>query len=409
MKPLFSLLLALFCGSALVAAKASPAASADQDEAVRGSNAFAVDLYGRLSSQPGNLFFSPESISTAFAMTYAGAHGQTATEMARVFHFTLPPERLHPAIGTLLAGMNAPHPGYALRVADALWAEKDENFLPAYLKLVQTNYGAGFHPVEFKSAPDSVRVTINQWVEKQTNNKIQNLLGPGTVTPLSRLILTNAIYFKAAWADQFSKSATENKDFHLSASKTIQAPTMYNSGGYYYLKGPSFQALLMPYEKDEISMLILLPNSVDGLPALERSLSASNLDKWTAALSYEHEVIVHLPRFKITQQFELSSTLKDLGMKTAFDGNSADFSGMTGDKSLVISAAIHKAYIDLDENGTEAAAATAVIMEMATAMQSRTPPPPPIIFTADHPFLFLIRDNASGAILFMGRITDPTE
>jgi serpin B len=409
MKPLLSLLLALFCGPAVVAAQATPAANADQAEAVKGSNAFAVDLYDRLSAQPGNLFFSPESISTAFAMTYAGAHGQTATEMASVFHFTLPPERLHPAVGALLAGMNAPHQGYALSVADALWAENDENFLPAYLKLVQTNYGAGFHPVDFKSAPDSVRATINQWVEKQTNDKIQNLLGPGSVTPLTRLVLTNAIYFKAAWADQFSKNATEDADFHLPPAKTIQAPTMHNRGGYYYLKGPSFQALLMPYEKDEISMLILLPDNVDGLPALERSLTAANLEQWTQALGYAHEVIVSLPRFQITQQFELSSTLEGLGMKTAFDPNSADFSGMTGDKSLVISAAIHKAYIDVDENGTEAAAATAVVMEMATAMPPQYAPPPPIIFTADHPFLFLIRDNASGAILFMGRVTDPTK
>ncbi len=409
MKSLLSLLLALLCGSVVVAAQAQPAANSDQAAAVKGSNAFAVDLYGQLSAQPGNLFFSPESISTAFAMTYAGARGQTAAEMARVFHFTLPPERLHPAIGVLLAGMNAPHQGYALSVADALWAEKDENFLPTYLKLVQTNYGAGFHPVDFKTAPENVRATINQWVEKQTNDKIQNLLGPGTVTPLARLILTNAIYFKAAWADQFSKSATEDKDFHLSASKTVHAPTMYNSGGYSYLRGPSFQALSMPYEKGEISMLILLPDNVDGLPALERSLSVGNLSRWMASLSYQHEVIVYLPKFKITQQFELSSTLKGLGMKTAFDSNSADFSGMTGDKSLVISAAIHKAYIDLDENGTEAAAATAVVMEMATAMPQRTPPPPPIYFTADHPFLFLIEDNTSGAILFMGRVTDPTK
>jgi serpin B len=409
MKLLLSLFLSLFAGRSILAAEPPAAPSTDQATAVKGSNAFAIDLYGRLSANPGNLFFSPESISTAFAMTYAGAHGQTATEMARVFHFTLPPDRLHPAIGALLAGMNAPHQGYALSVADALWAEKDENFLPAYLKLVQTNYGAGFHPVDFKTAPDSVRATINQWVEKQTNDKIQNLLGPGTVTPLSRLILTNAIYFKAAWADQFSKNATEDKDFHLSASKTIQVPTMYNSGGYEYLKGPSFQALLLPYEKGEISMLILLPDNVDGLSALERSLTSSNLAQWMRSLSYQHEVIVSLPRFNITQQFELSSTLKSLGMKTAFDPNSADFSGMTGDKSLVISAAVHKAYIDVDENGTEAAAATAVVMAMATAMPPRVPPPPPIYFTADHPFLFLIEDNASGAILFMGRVTEPTK
>lgn len=412
MKPLLSLLLA-FCAAqtALAAAPAQTpvtAPAADQAEAVKGSNAFAIDLYGKLSAQPGNLFFSPESISTAFAMTYAGARGQTATEMASVFHFTLPPDRLHPAIGALLAAMNAPHQGYALSVANALWAEKDENFLLDYLKLVQTNYGAGFHPIDFKTAPETARATINQWVEQQTNNKIQNLLGPGTVNPLTRLILTNAIYFKAAWADQFSENFTENKDFHLAAGKTVQAPTMYKGGSYYYLKGPSFQALLMPYEKDEISMLVLLPDAVDGLPALERSLSADNLAKWTSSLSYEDRVIVSLPRFKITQQFELSSTLESMGLKTAF-ASSADFSGMTGDKSLDISAAIHKAYIDVDENGTEAAAATAVVMEMATAMQSRTPPPPPIIFTADHPFLFLIQDNASGAILFMGRVTDPRQ
>ncbi len=409
MKLLHSLLLVLFCGPAVIAAQTVLAASADQAEAVKGSNAFAVDLYGQLSTQPGNLFFSPESISTAFGMAYAGAHGQTATEMARVFHFTLPPERLHPAFGALLAGMNAPHQGYALSVADALWAQQDEKFLPAYLNLVEANYGAGFRAVDFKTAPDSVRATINQWVEKQTNDKIQNLLGPGTVTPLTRLILTNAIYFKAAWADQFSKNATENADFHPSAGKTIQAPMMHNSGGYEYFKGPAFQALLLPYEKDEISMLILLPDNVDGLPALERSLSAGNLEKWVASLSYAHEVIVSLPRFKITQQFELGPTLEDLGMKTAFDPDAADFSAMTGDRSLVISAAIHKAYIDLDENGTEAAAATAVVIGMATAMPPRYPPLPPIVFTADHPFLFLIRDNISGGILFMGRVVNPTK
>jgi serpin B len=341
-------------------------------------------------------------------MTYAGAQGQTATEMASVFHFTLPQERLHPAMGALLAGMNAPHQGYALSVADALWAEKDAKFLPAYLKLVQTNYGAGFHPVDFKSNPDSARATINKWVEKQTNDKIQNLLGPGVVTPLTRLILTNAIYFKAAWLDQFNKKATQNADFHLSAGKSVQAPMMHNSGGYLYFKGPSFQALWMPYEKNEVSMLILLPDDVDGLSALERSLTAANLDKWNKSLGYAGEVIVSLPRFNITQQFELSSTLAKLGMKAAFDAGTADFSGITGDKSLAISAAIHKAYIDVDENGTEAAAATAVVMG-ATAIPPVRNPPPPIIFTADHPFLFLIQENASGAILFMGRVTDPTQ
>jgi serpin B len=408
MKSLACAILGVLAVSAVLSAQ-PPSTGSDQATLVQGNNAFAIDLYGQLRQQDGNLFFSPASISTAFAMAYAGAHGQTATEMAAALHFKLPPDRLHPAMGALLAGMNAPHQGYALSVADALWAQQDEKFLPAYLNLVQANYGAGFRAVDFKTAPDSVRATINQWVEKQTNDKIQNLLGPGTVTPLTRLILTNAIYFKAAWADQFNKDATENKDFHLSASKTIQASTMRNSGSYYYFKGPSFQALLMPYEKDEVSMLILLPDAIDGLPALERSLTAGNLEKWTALLSYAHEVIVSLPRFKITQQFELSSTLEELGVKSAFDASTADFSAITGDKSLSISAAIHKAYIDLDENGTEAAAATAVVMQMAMAARPSSPPPPPIVFTADHPFLFLIRDNQSGGILFMGRVTDPTK
>ena len=416
MKALLCALL-LFPGGAILAAQpvtvkmpepTAPVQAPDQAEVVKGSNAFAVDLYAQLRSQSGNLFFSPESISTAFAMAYAGARGQTAAEMAQ----RLP---LHAAAGAPASGDRriagwhecAP-PGYALSVADALWAEQDEHFLPAYLKLVETNYGAGFHPVDFKTDPEGVRATINRWVEKQTNDKIQNLLSAGSVTPLTRLILTNAIYFKAAWADQFSKSATENEDFHLSAGKTIQAPMMHNSGSYYYFKGPAFKALLLPYEKDEVSMLVLLPDNVDGLPALERSLTAANLEKWSAALGYADEVVVSLPHFKIAQQFELSSALEDLGMKTAFDADSADFSAMTGDKSLSISAAIHKAYIDLDENGTEAAAATAVVMEMATAARPLYPPPPPILFTADHPFLFLIRDNASGAILFMGRVTNPT-
>lgn len=407
MKPFSSLFLALVACHAALAASPESAHAADQAEAVSSSNAFAVDLYKQLSAQPGNLFFSPESISTDFAMAYAGASGQTAAEMARVLHFTLPPQRLHPAMGALLAAMNAPHQGYSLNVADALWAEQDERFQPAYLNLVQANYGARFHPVDFKTAPDAARAAINAWVAEQTSDKIQNLLAPGTVNPFTRLVLANAIYFKAAWLDQFDTQDTQKQDFHLTAGKTIQVPMMTTSLTSSYFKGPSFQALSLRYRKNEISMLILLPDSVDGLPALERTLTAANLDKWIASLAYTEDVIVSLPRFKITQQFELSSTLKDLGMRSAFDAGSADFSAITADNSLSISAAIHKAFIDVDENGTEAAAATAVVM-IATAAPHEGPPPTPIRFTANHPFLFLIRENASGAILFMGRVTDPT-
>jgi serpin B len=263
----------LFFQAAVVFAQAPLSSASDQAEAVSGSNAFAVDLYAQLRSQPGNLFFSPESISTAFAMAYAGARGQTAAEMQHVFHFTLPPERLHPTMGALLTAMNAQHKDYELRVADALWAQQDANFLPSYLNLVQTDYGAGFHRVNFKASPDAVRATINQWVEKQTNDKIQNLIGTGVLTPATRLVLTNAIYFKGNWQDQFDKSDTENEEFHLSTTQSVKTPLMHRTGSYPYYDGGTFQALELPYADNELSMVVLLPKDIEGLPRANGSRS----------------------------------------------------------------------------------------------------------------------------------------
>ncbi len=245
MKSLLCALLAVFSCSATLAAPPSSNA-ADQTEAVSGSNAFAVDLYAQLRSQPGNLFFSPESISTAFGMAYAGARGQTATEMQHVFHFTLPPDKLHPAMGALLNQMNAAHKGYELRVADALWAQQDADFLPDYLKLVQSDYGAGFRRVDFKSSPDAVRGAINAWVEKQTNDKIKDLLGPGVLNATTRLVLTNAIYFKGDWQDPFEEDATQKEEFHLSSSQWAMAPLMHRTGGYSYYDGGTFQGSSCP-------------------------------------------------------------------------------------------------------------------------------------------------------------------
>jgi serpin B len=411
MKSLLRALLIVFCSCAPLAAQPKPATAAtkdsDQAEAVKGSNAFTVDLYAQLRAQPGNLFYSPESISAAFAMAYAGARGQTATEMQKVLHFTLPAERLHPAMGALLTQMNGQHNGYELHVADALWAEQDASFLPAYLTLVQTDYGAGFRPVDFKSSPEAVRATINQWIEQQTNNKIQNLLGPGTVTSATRLLLTNAIYFKGAWRDQFDKNYTEDEEFHLSAKQSIKTPMMNRNGGYRYYDGGTFQELEMPYKGEELAMIILLPKEIGGLPALEKSFTSSAVSTWLNKLAPVSKVILSLPRFTMTQQFELSGTLSKMGMPQAFSG-SADFSGMTGKPNFMISAAIHKAFIDVNEQGTEAAAATAITM-VATAIRRPDNEPPPIIFDADHPFLFLLRDTSSGSILFLGRVTDPTK
>ena len=396
----------------VAAAQSTPGQTADppsstQLEAVKGSNAFAIDLYRQLHSQPGNLFFSPESISTAFAMAYAGARGQTASEMQHVFHFDLPPAQLHPAMGALLASMNAPHKGYQLRVADALWAQQDASFLPAYLKLVQSDYGAGFHRVNFRTSPESVRATINQWVEKQTNNKIQNLIAPGVLTPATRLVLTNAIYFKGDWLNTFEKSETQNEEFHLSPAQFIMAPLMHRSGSYQYFDGGTFQELELPYAGDELSMVVLLPKAIDGLPALEQSLTSTAAADWIGNLEPQDKVILTFPRFTMTQQFELSSALSAMGMEQAF-GGAANFSGITGKPGFTISDAIHKAFIDVNEQGTEAAAATSIIMR-ATAARVPFAAPPPIVFRADHPFLFLIRDMKTGAILFVGRVTDPTK
>jgi serpin B len=406
MKSLLSLLFPLLVVQGAMAAPPS-APPADQAEAVNGSNAFAVDLYAQLSKQPGNLFFSPESISTAFGMAYAGARGQTATEMQQVFHFTLPPDRLHPAMGALLTEMNGQHKGYELHVADALWAQQDASFLPDYLKLVQTDYGAGFHRVNFKISPDSVRATINAWVEKQTNDKIKDLLAPGVLNSSTRLVLTNAIYFKGDWQNQFDAGATQKEEFHLSATQWVMAPLMHRTGGYSYYDGGTFQALELPYAGNEISMVVLLPKETDGLPGLETSFASGVAGEWIQKLQPVDKVILTLPRFTMTQQFELSSALSTMGMAQAFSG-AADFSGMTGKPEFSISAAIHKAYIDVNEKGTEAAAATAIVM-YATAMRREAPEPPPVVFRADHPFLFILLDTRSGSMLFLGRVADPTK
>lgn len=405
MNSLLCALLAILGSVVALAAPSSP--PADLAEAVNGSNAFAVDLYAQLSGQPGNLFFSPESISTAFGMAYAGARGQTATQMANVFHFTLPPDRLHPAMGALLAGMNAQHKGYELHVADALWAQQDASFESNYLKLVQSDYGAGFHRVNFKVSPESVRATINAWIEKQTNGKIRDLLSPGVLNPATRLVLTNAIYFKGNWHDQFDAEATQKEEFHLSATQWVMAPMMHRTGGYSYYDGGTFQALKLPYAGDEISMVVLLPKDKEGLAALEKSFTTGAASDWIRKLEPVDKVILTLPRFTMTQQFELSSALGAMGLSQAFS-DSADFSGMTGKPDFAISAAIHKAFIDVNEQGTEAAAATSIVMR-ATAMRREVPEPPPIVFRADHPFLIILLDARSGSMLFLGRVADPTK
>jgi serpin B len=380
-----------------------PVAAADRTAVVEGNNAFAFALYGQLRNRNGNLFFSPESISTALAMAYAGARGGTASEMAKTLHFTLPQPQLNPAMGALLSDLNAVHDGYQLTVTNALWAQQGYTFLDAFLQLLKTDYGAGLNQVDFKGATEAARLTINRWVEQKTQDKIKDLLQPGTLAPSTRLVLTNAIYFKGDWQTQFDKAHTRDEDFYPSQTQTKKVAFMHRESSFSYFDGGTFQLLEIPYKSKELSLVVLLPKDRSGLPALEQSLTASNTQQWLSQVVQRDKVIVALPKFKSTQQFELGGTLGAMGMAQAFSG-SADFSGMTGKRDFAISEVIHKAYIDVNEEGTEAAAATAVGFR---ALAMRGPVEQPPVFRADHPFIFLIRDNRSSSILFMGRMADP--
>jgi serine protease inhibitor len=416
MKPLISLLITcLVLPVAVRAAELPTTATSDQAEAARDNNTFAIELYGQLRNHSGNLFFSPESISTALAMTYAGARGDTAAEMARTLHFTLPPGQLHPAVAALLRDRNAAHDGYQLKEADALWVQQGYSLLPEFLKLNKDNYEAGLNQVDFKGATEASRRTINLWVEQRTENKIRELFQPGTLKPDTRLVLTNAIYFKGDWEKQFKKEDTKDEDFHLSATQAIKTPLMNMTSGirwFNYFDGGLFQALEISFKNKELSIIILLPKAMEGLPAFEQSLRPANIQQFLDQLRPTGKVIVTMPKFKIEDEFELGDTLIAMGMKKAFDAKTADFTGMASRKTmqrdgnlynLYISAVIHKAYVDVNEEGTEAAAATAVVVNRG--MTGR--PSLPIIFRADHPFMFLIRDNRTGSILFIGRVANP--
>jgi serpin B len=376
----------------------------DVRSVVRGNNDFALQLYGQLRSKEGNLFLSPYSISTALAMTYAGARGETASEMAKALDFTLPPDRLHRAFAALLAQVNgeARKQAYQLSVANALWGQKNFGFLPDFLNLTRNDYGAGLHEVDFAADTEAARKLINAWVEQQTRNKIKDLLQPGVLATNTRLVLTNAIYFKGFWAHQFKKNDTRPELFHTSPGTSVKAPLMHDTSDYKYLDGGDFQALELPYKGNDLSMVVLLPKKVDGLPELEKKLTEANLAAWLGRLQ-KREVMVALPKFKMTREFGLNQVLQALGMRQAFIPGGADFTGMSGSgRELFISAVIHKAFVDVNEEGTEAAAATGVVISLASAVPNR------VVFRADHPFVFLIRDNRSGSILFLGRLTQPT-
>jgi serpin B len=369
---------------------------------VNDNTAFALDLYRHLHKGEENIFLSPYSVSTALAMTASGARGDTAEQMFSALHFTLVPEQINSAFDELENHLTAIRKaeGVELSIANALWSQQGYPFLEDFFKLVKNSYRAELKSVDFKTGYEAVRREINGWVEKQTHEKIKDLIKPGVLDRLTRMVLVNAIYFKGRWASQFEKNATKNSAFWRTKKTPIETPMMHQEQEYNYLEEDGLQILELPYEGNDLSMVILLPKKTNGLSDLEAGLSSEKLRSWLDGLR-KRKINVYLPKFKITSQFSLTHTLMSMGMTDAFQPQAADFSGIDGTRNLYLSAVVHKAFVDVNEEGTEAAAATGAVISVTSMPES------PPVFKADHPFVFLIRENRSGCLLFLGRLLDP--
>lgn len=382
-------------------------ATSDLTELVDGNSAFAFNLYQALREKEGNLFFSSYSISLALAMTYAGARGETEQQMAETLHFILSQENLHPAFNALdqeLASrgegaQGKDEKGFRLNIVNAIWGQKNYKFLDEFLDALAGNYGAGLRLVDFINAPEDSRITINDWVSDQTEEKIKDLISQGAIDEATRLVLTNAIYFNAAWLNPFQKELTQDGTFYQLDGTEVTVPMMSQIESLGYADGDGYLAVELPYDGNELSMVILLPDAGQ-FQAFESSLDAELIDSIMSDLEYT-QVALTMPKFEFESEFSLAKALSAMGMPIAFSA-AADFSGMTGTPELTIADVLHKAFVSVDEAGTEAAAATAVIMEL-TAM-----PEEPAQVTIDRPFVFMIRDIETGTILFVGRVMNPS-
>lgn len=388
-----------------IAAVASPA---ETSQLVAGNSAFAFDLYQALRGGEGNLFFSPYSISLALAMTHAGARAETERQMADTLHFTLPQSQLHPTFNVLDAALSSAgqaeegdgdEAGFQLNIANAIWGQEGFEFLPAFLDTLAENYGAGLRTLDFAENAEDARITINNWVSEETEEKIKDLIAQGVLSSETRLVLTNAIYFNGKWLLQFDPALTFDDRFDLLDGSGVVVPMMSQEEDFRYGAGDGYQAVALPYQGANMSMIFVLPE-LERFEEVESALSADFLNGVIDGLEKQH-VDLTVPKFTFESEFGLSQTLSEMGMADAF-GEEADFSGMTGGRDLFISDVIHKAFVAVDEEGTEAAAATAVVMaEMAMMPQEA------VEMRLDHPFLFFIRDEDSGTILFAGRVLNP--
>lgn len=390
-----------------------PPPQSDIDALARAHNALGADLYGKLRGDADNFVISPASIGFALGMTYLGARGETAAQMKKAMHVTLAPAALEKAHAQVLYGwLTAPGENVELRVANRLFVERTLKLEAPFAKATGDGFGAPIESLDFAGAPQPSRTRINDWVKDQTRERIMDLIPTEGVTPDTRLVLTNAIYFKARWLSTFAEHATQLKPFHADGSRKIDVPTMMQVGHFPYRDEGDVQVLELGYDGGRFAMSIVLPKKKDGLARVEAALTADQIATWVQGKTSYKRVRIELPKFKVapaSEPLRLGPALGELGMPLAFDRERADFTGIHAhtkpEDRLLIAHVFHKAFIEVDEKGTEAAAATAVSMARAGAAPPKEDEPIP--FVADHPFLFVLRDVHSGLVMFVGRIGEP--
>ena len=371
------------------------------------NTAFAVDLYKKLYTTSGNIFLSPYSISTALATTYAGAGSGTRKQMAKALRFSLKQKELDRAFGFLQSTLSKAQSegNVSLSVVNSVWPQKGYDILPEYLDLLKKYYGASITPLDYQSQPGEARKTINNWVQERTQGKIKDIVAPDTINAMTKLVIANAICFRGKWERRFEADLTETAPFFVSSENSVQAPMMTHTALFNYGDLESLQILQMPYVGNELSMIVLLPKGLDGIKLLESDLSSDNLNFWKNKMASTN-VLVYFPKFEFTSTFYLADTLVSMGMVDAFSSKDANFSGISprNKEPLYLSSVIHKAFVKVSEEGTEASAATTITVPDGISLREPLIP----VFRADHPFIFLIQENQTGSILFMGRVSEPT-